>query len=255
MGWEVAILEALGKWHSSPGSMWVVETPCWRGWRNQVPPQERWCLYQEAAEPGTVPGACLHGGVQPQPDAPECVVAPVAASAAGKIQIIWCFLTLWKIISLVRKSFGVPSRSRLRAQTSVTGLDADHPSCTSLNKVHLATHLGTLSHTNELLRRPVCVESRRKRRRVRCLRKACAIECCHCWRLAKSVPGGWNEGLILRIDLQLLAATGRDDTGKEKVLVFPEQSVFQIRLVYYREASKTLSQSSMLKQLKLAYNE
>lgn len=115
------------------------------------PPQERWCLYQEAAEPGTVPGACLHGGVQPQPDAPECVLAPVAASAAEKIQIIWCFLTRWKIISLMRKSFGVSSRSRLRAQTSVTGLNVDHPSCTSLNKVRLAINLGTLSHTKELL--------------------------------------------------------------------------------------------------------
>lgn len=37
MGWEVAILEALGKWHSSPGSMWVVGTPGCCGWWSQVP--------------------------------------------------------------------------------------------------------------------------------------------------------------------------------------------------------------------------
>lgn len=57
----------------------------------------------------------------------------------------------------------------------------------------------------------------------------------------------FSEGLILRLALQLLAATERRDIGKEKVLVFPEQSVFQIMLVYYREASKTLTWSSMLK--------
>lgn len=37
MGWEAAILEGLGKWLSSPGSVWVVETPRWPGWQSQVP--------------------------------------------------------------------------------------------------------------------------------------------------------------------------------------------------------------------------
>lgn len=39
MGWEAAILEALGKWHSSPGSVWVVEMPRWCEWWSQVPPR------------------------------------------------------------------------------------------------------------------------------------------------------------------------------------------------------------------------
>lgn len=38
MGWEAAILEALSKWHSSLGRMWVVEMLCWREWWSQVPP-------------------------------------------------------------------------------------------------------------------------------------------------------------------------------------------------------------------------
>lgn len=75
-----------------------------------------------------MPGASLHRGVQLH--GPECVLAPVAASAAQKIEIIWCYLTdtsLW---------------SCLGAQNNISDLNVDRPSCTSLNKMHLAINRG-----------------------------------------------------------------------------------------------------------------
>ena len=40
--------------------------------------------------------------------------------------------------------------SRLGAQNSITDLNVDNLSCTSLTEVHLTINLGGLSHTNEL---------------------------------------------------------------------------------------------------------
>lgn len=52
MGWEVAALEALGKWHGSLGSMWVVETPRWRGWWSQVSPRNDDAFTRKQLSPG-----------------------------------------------------------------------------------------------------------------------------------------------------------------------------------------------------------
>lgn len=205
------------------------------------PPQEWWCLSQEAAEPGTVPGACLHRGVQL--DGHTCVFSFYRCFCCWENSDHLAFAHLETL------PCAVASGPKPALLTSTWTIPPAH---------HLTINLGGLSHTNKLaafLGCPVCVEIRRKWRRVRCLKKARAIKCCNCRRLAKSFPRGWNKGLVLRIDLRLLAATERDGIGKEKVLVFPEQAVFQIILVYYREASKTLSQSSTLKQQRLAYNE
>lgn len=67
------------------------------------------------------------------------------------------------------------------------------------------------------------------------MRRALAVKCCHCRHLAKYFPR------FLRTDLQVLAVPEKGETGKEKVLGFPELSVFQVIGGYGREASKILS--------------
>lgn len=88
------------------------------------------------------------------------------------------------------------------------------------------------------------MEAMRKQGRVRGLRKACAVKSCNCKCLARCFSRGWNKGLITRTD-NLIFETERGDIAEEKV--FPEQSVFQIVFVCCREASKTVSQTSVPK--------
>lgn len=60
---------------------------------------------------------------------------------------------------------------------------------------------------------------------------------------------GLEQGLMIRID-HFFIVTERGDIAEEKV--FPEQSVFQIVSVCCREASNTLSQTSVPKWQRLA---
>lgn len=125
--------------------------------------------------------------------------------------------------------FGVSSlidtflRSCLGAQNSITDLNVDH--CTSLNKVHLTINLGGLPQVNELpafLGVPDMCGDQKKAEKREIFEESPCYQMLQWQMFAKSFPRGWNEGLILRTDLQLFVATEMSDIGKEKVLVFPE---------------------------------
>lgn len=220
MGWEAAILEALGKWHSSPGSVWVVEMPRWWEWWSQVPPRN------DEASP------------RKQLSLGQCVV--LACTEESSL-IVWVCFRSYCCCSCCWENSNRLGFPRLETLPCTVALG---PKTALLTSVWTITEERALDHhltgivpkgeSAPFLGMPSTHGGMRKQGRWRGLKKACAAKGCNCKCLAKRFSRGWNKGLIRRIDRFI----ERGDIAEEKA--FPEQPVFQVVFVCCREASKTL---------------
>lgn len=174
MGWEVAILEALGKWHSSPGSVWVVGMPGWVGWWSQVPPG--------------------NGAASPRRQLSLGLACTESSLRVGVWFRSYCCFCCWDNSNhwefpcsetLPCTAAQGPRAALLTLVCTITGQSAgDHQPLGIVPKGESAPSWGC----------PVHREAMKKQGRVGGLSTACAVKSCKCKCLVKHFSRGWNKG-------------------------------------------------------------